>query len=669
MKFVLVCISLSFLWCACSIDHHSKAISALSPNGAVKVALNPTGPGLSYSVHYKDQIIVNDSKLGLIFQQAPLLGKDMIVESYEITDHSSAWAQPWGQNHIVEDKHTDLHVTLKGKGNENTLQMEFKVFDDGVGFRYRVPSQNGVDSLIIMDELTEFAFADDHEAWHIPAFFHGKYEQLYEKVRLSELETAETPLTLELNNGLYASIHEAALVNYSSMALRSTGSTTLESDLYPWQDGTKVKLKTPFSTPWRTIQIAESPGGLIESNLILNLNEPNQLGDVSWVNPMKYVGIWWGMHIGKWTWNQGHDLGATTSNTIKYIDFAAKHGFSEVLVEGWNAGFEEDWHSNWGPNQDFTQPHSTYDLKAVQNYAQSKGVTIQAYNETCANTTNYLNQIDSAFSLYRDLGYKSVKVGHVNQVLDTREWHHGQYGVNYFQTVIDKAAEYQLAINFHEAIKATGLRRTYPNMVARECARGQEFNAWAENGGNTPEHLTILPFTRILGGPMDFTPGIFQIDIPEAENNQVNTTISKQLALYVVIFSPIQMAADLIENYRGREDALQFIKDVPVNWEKTKILDGVIGDYIITARKDINSEDWYLGAISDEQSRSLNISLDFLDHGQYEATVYRDGDQADYQSNPMDYVIESSEVAQSDSLSIKLARSGGVAIRFRKLNP
>ncbi|WP_299550612.1 glycoside hydrolase family 97 protein [Seonamhaeicola sp.] len=641
-------------------------ISISSPDNNIILEFDNSNFNMAYSIIHKNDTLISNANLGFEFKNIPSLKSNLEIKDFQVTEANETWEQPWGQNRLVRDHHKRLLVHLEEKESLRKLSLEFKVFNDGVGFRYLVPEQEKIDSVNIMNELTEFAFTKEHEAWHIPAFFHGKYEQYYKKSKLGAIETAETPITIKTLNGKFISLHEAALVDYSSMALKTTQAGTLKSELYAWQDGVKVKLKTPFKTPWRTIQIGDKPGDLIESNLIINLNEPNKLGDVSWVNPMKYIGIWWGIHIGNWTWNPGPNVGATTENTKKYIDFAAKYGFDEVLVEGWNEGFEEDWHSDWGPNQNFTKPHDRYDLRGLQDYAMSKDVTIQAYNETCANTTNFLNQIDDAFKLYEDLGYKSVKVGHVNRILDTKEFHHSQYGVSYFNKVVEKGAQYHLAINFHEAIKPTGLRRTYPNLVARESARGQEFNAWGENGGNPPEHLTILPFTRLLGGPMDFTPGIFQIDIPQQEHNQVNTTLCKQLALYVVIYSPIQMAADLIENYEKRLDAFQFIRDVPVNWETTKILDAQIGDYIVTARKDINSEDWFLGAITDAHSRTLEITLDFLEAGTYEAQIYRDSDAADYAQNPMAYIIESQDVSNTDVLKIKLARSGGLAIRFKK---
>ena len=491
-----------------------------------------------------------------------------------------------------------------------------------------------------------------------------KYEVLYDTARINDLGAVHTPFTMQTDDDLYISIHEAALVDYSSATLVGKGNNTLFTGLVPWQDGTKVRTTAPFKTPWRTIQIATRPGDLIESNLILNLNEPNVLEDVSWIHPVKYIGIWWGIHIDIWTFWQGEKLGATNENTLKYIDFAAKHGFDEVLVEGWNMGWTNQWLFNFCPDKDYTTPTPYFDMFSLQDYALSKGVSLMAYTETCGNTENFLSQIDTAFALYSDLGYRSVKVGHVNEKLVNGEWHHGQYGVNYYAKVVQKAAEHQLSINFHEPIKPTGLRRTYPNLMTAEGARGQEFNAWSHDGGNPPAHDCILPFTRLLAGPMDFTPGIFETTIPQKPNNQVNTTLAKQLALYVTVHSPMQMAADLIENYEGHP-AFQFIKDVPVTWEETRVIDASIGEYLIIARKDRHSNDWYLGAITNEEAREFQFKPDFLDEGHvYKAQIYSDASDSDYETNSRAYRISQQNASSDQTITLNLARGGGAAIRF-----
>lgn len=667
----IILLLLIFCITSCESKKVNQSIKVSSPNKKVSMTFDNLDSTPFYSVRYDGKPLIAKSALGFEFKDMEAIKDNLIITNYEQSQVDQTWEQPWGEKKMIRDNHNRLLLELKEKKESGRkINIEFKVFNEGIGFRYILPEQEGIDSISITNELTEFSFTGNHKSWSIPAYDIKKYELLYKERPLNELDTIHSPVVLKTKEGIYISIQEAALVNYSSMTLYGDKNNKLSCDLVPWKDGVKVKRETTFKTPWRTIQIAEKSGDLIESNIILNLNEPNKLGDVSWVKPMKYIGIWWGMHIGKWTFHQGPKLGATTENTIKYIDFAAKHGFDEVLVEGWNEGFDADWAEDFGPNQNFTKPNPNFDLFKLQEYAKEKGVTIQAYNETCANTSNYLAQIDSAFTLYESLGYKSVKVGQVNFKLDNGEWHNGQYGVNYYKTVVEKGAEHHLAINFHEPIKPTGLRRTYPNLVSAEGARGQEYNGWGEHyedGNNPPEHLTMLPFTRLLGGPMDFTPGIFRVDIPQDSKNRVNTTLSKQLALYVVIYSPIQMAADLIENYENHP-AFQFIKDVPTDWETTKVIDSEIGDFVIIARKDIASEDWYLGGITDEEKRSFRIKLDFLDNGAYEAQIYQDSNKTDLKVAPMEYEILKQEVNSKSTIDINMVNSGGIAIRFKKLN-
>lgn len=667
MKKILFIGGLIIAITACNLQDKKQILEVKSPDNKTILTFDNSDSKLSYSIKYNEKELIAKSAMGFEFEQMESLESNLVITDYEILAVDETWEQAWGEQRVIRDNYNSLIIKMQEKGElERKLNIEFKVFNDGIGFRYILPEQKPIDSIRITKELTEFVFSDNHKSWSFPAYHEMKYELLYENTKINQLDTVHTPLTIETTDGLCISIHEASLIDFASMTLYGNGTNTLKCDLVPWKDGVKVKRKGSFITPWRTIQIGERPGDLIESNLILNLNEPNKLGDVSWVKPMKYIGIWWGIHIDKWSFHQGPILGATTDNTIKHIDFAAKHGFDEVLVEGWNEGFEAQWGSDFGPKQNYTTPNPRFDIFKLQEYAKSKGVTLQAYNETCANPENYLSQIDSAFTLYEKLGYRSVKVGQVNSKLKNGEWHHGQYGVNYYQTVVEKGAKHHLAINFHEPIKATGLRRTYPNLVSREGARGQEFNAWDYEGGNPPEHLTILPFTRMLAGPMDFTPGIFRIDIPQRPNNRVNTTLSKQLAIYVIIYSPIQMAADLIENYENHP-AFQFIKDVPVNWETSKVIDSKIGDYIVTVRKDIESDDWYLGAVTDEESRDFNVDLDFLSKGVYEAQIYQDSEKTNLDSAPMEYEIIKKEVTSKDNLALHLAKSGGVAIRFEKI--
>jgi alpha-glucosidase len=559
---------------------------------------------------------------------------------------------------------------------KRSMTIVFRVFDDGIGFRYEIPEQAALTDFEILDELTEFTLTGDHQAWWIGAYWWNRYEYLYQQSPISEIDTVHTPLTIETADGLYLSIHEAALTDFASMTLVNSGKNVLTADLVPWSDGIKVKTSAPMKSPWRTIQITDTPGGLITSYLILNLNEPSKLGDVSWVKPGKYVGIWWEMHIDKSTWGSGPRHGATTANAKRYVDFAAKYGFDGVLVEGWNIGWDGDWIKNSDKFQ-FTTPHPDFDIDEVNRYAAGKNVRLIGHHETSGGISNYERQMAEAFAYYERLGIRAVKTGYVNHAQGIKrvdengevhgEWHHGQFMVRHYRKAVEEAAKYHLMLDVHEPIKDTGIRRTYPNMMTREGARGQEFNAWGPKGGNPPEHTTILPFTRLLAGPMDFTPGIFDLLLEDRRpNNRVNTTLAKQLALYVVLYSPLHMAADLPENYEARPGPFQFIVDVPTDWEDTRVLHGRIGDYITVARKDRISEDWYLGSITDEEGRLLEAPLGFLDpNKQYVAEIYCDGPGADWESNPYDIEIKRIPVNNSMTLTLRLAPGGGQAIRFR----
>jgi alpha-glucosidase len=513
-----------------------------------------------------------------------------------------------------------------------------------------------------MKENTEFLFREDMSAWWIPGDY-DNHEFLYRNTQLSLIDSANTPLTIESADSLCLSLHEASLVNYPEMRLRRSMDNPLKllCDLVPWPDGVKARVNVPFSTPWRTIQLADKAGDLIESTMILNLNEPTKLEDVSWIRPMKYVGIWWAMHIGKYTWKPGPKHGATTENAKAYIDFAADNSIPGVLVEGWNKGWE-----NWvdGVKFDFLHAYDDYNLEEVAAYAQSKGVDLIVHNETGANAEWYEKQVDSAFSLYQRLGVHAIKTGYVGKILPGGQYHHGQWMVNHQAMVIEKAARHQIMVDAHETVKATGLERTWPNFMTREWARGNEYEAWSE--GNPPDHTCILPFTRVLAGPLDYTPGIISIFFKEYKpDNRIHTTLAKQLALMVVIYSPFQMAADLIENYKDNP-AFQFIRDVPCDWDETKVLNGKIGDFVTIARK--KKDDWYIGSITDEQAREFTFKLDFLDEKvNYQAVIYADGPTADLVSNPLDYVIEKKFVKKGDDFVIKLAAGGGQAVVIKQV--
>jgi alpha-glucosidase len=640
-----------------------------SPDGNIRVIVETVENSLSYQVVHKGDTIISRSALGFALKDKEPLGANMVITDSRSRSYDNTWEQPWGEQRLIREHYNELMLTLReASGQKRKMQIIFRVFDDGVGFRYFIPEQDNLQDFQIMDELTEFNFTANHNAWWIKAYQPERYEYLYRRTTLNEIDSfAHTPLTIETLNGKFLSIHEAELTDYASMALQPTGNNGLKCNLAPLSDGVLVNARTPFQTPWRSIIIAEKPGDLITSYLSLNLNPPNQLGDVSWVKPMKYVGIWWGIHIGHWTFGLTEKHGATTERAKQYIDFAEKNGFQEVLVEGWNLGWKTtpDWYLDDGRDISFTKCTPDYDIEEVQRYAQTKGVTLQIYFETMANTKNFLSQIDSSFALAQRLGIRSAKIGQVGSRLDRKEFHHSQYGVNYYREVLKKAALYKLGVNFHEPIKDTGERRTFPNMLSREGARGTEYDAWSGDGGNPPAHTCILPFTRLLAGPMDFTPGIFELTIPHRPNNQVNTTLAKQLAFYIVIYSPIQMAADLVEHYED-QPAFQFIKDVPVDWETTKVIDASIGNYLIVVRKDRFSDDWYLGAITNEEAREFTIQLDFLDNEQpYIAQIYADAQDADYQSKPAAYTIQERQVRKAEQFTIKLARGGGIAVRFK----
>lgn len=656
---------------------YGESVDIQSPSGIVQVRFELKDGIPFYSVSRLGTLLIDRSRMGFVLKNGFQLKEGFQIEKVDRDTVDENWEQVWGEACLIRNHYHEAVISLAGKKGSNTgrMQIAFRVFDDGVGFRYIIPSAEKGQYVEIMDELTEFSFVSDNVVWWIPAYKWNRYEYLYKKSFLHELDTVHTPLTMETPNGLYLSLHEANLTDFASMTLAHTDGFTLKSDLVPWWDGVKVRGTLPIVTPWRTIQIADTPGGLITSYLILNLNEPNRLEDVSWIHPGKYVGVWWEMHLGLSTWGSGPKHGATTKNTMKYIDFAAKHGFQGVLVEGWNVGWDGDWMRN-AEKFNFLQPYSDFDLKFLAEYARKKGVFLIGHHETAAGIANYERQMEEAFAMYEQLGVPAVKTGYVAQGRGVKwvdekgdthyEWHHGQFMVRHYRKVVETAARHHIMIIAHEPIKDTGIRRTYPNMMSREGARGQEYNAWSGDGGNPPEHTAILPFTRLLSGPMDFTPGIFDLTFENIRpNNRVNTTLAKQLALYVVIYSPFQMAADLPENYEKNPKPFQFIKDVAVDWEKTLVLNGRIGDYVTIARQKRGSDEWFLGSLTDEEGRFFEIPLYFLTPGRvYRAQIYRDADNGDWKTNPYAMVIEERDVTSDSILPIRLAPGGGMAVRF-----
>jgi alpha-glucosidase len=650
-----------------------------SPNGLLRVAVGVAEEGrLEYSVWQdaagKRELIIEPSRLGFILADQHKLDRSFkLAESAARRSVNEVWELPWGERRRVRNHFNELRVTAhKQDGAAAHFDIVFRVFDHGVGFRYEFDGGAPLPQLNIVEELTEFAVAEAATAWWTPGGEWNRYEYLYQRTPLVEVGQAHTPLTLRTASGRHLSIHEAALVDYAGMWLRRSTGQRLRAVLSPSSTGVPVRRSAPFTSPWRTILIADSaPKLYAASDLTLNLNEPNKLGDVSWVKPFKYVGIWWEMHLGSKTWGSGSKHGATTAETRRYIDFAAKHGFRGVLVEGWNRGWDGDWFAR-GDDFDFTRAYPDFDLEGLAKYAKQKGVRLIGHHETAANIAVYERQLPAALDLYARLGIDAVKTGYVAdaggvQALgeDGRihfEWHDGQVQSRHHLRVVQEAAKRRITINAHEPIKDTGLRRTYPNWVAREGARGMEYNAWG-SPKNPPEHEVNLVFTRMLSGPMDYTPGV--LSLVGNGGTRIPSTEARQLALYVALYSPIQMAADLPENYARHMKAFQFIKDVPVDWEETRMLNGEVGDYATLARKDRHSDNWYLGAITDEEARTLSVSLDFLDdQRRYYATIYRDGPNAGFDRDGHDLEIETRPVSRYDRLQIRLAPGGGQAIRI-----
>lgn len=662
MSLGLLCVLCCFYSCNKTVQN----AKVNSPDGTITVQSGIEDGRIYYTVSKDNTPIIGKSFLGFVLKDGDF------HEGFKITDitHSSfseTWEQPWGEEISVDNTYNQMIVSVAESGGlQRKFSVVFRAFDDGIGFRYEFPEQENLKDFVIMDELTEFSLAGNHTAWSFPTYTTEYYEGLYKKTLANELDTVATPLTMKTDKGLYLTIHEANLTDYAAMNLTPIDETsTLKTDLTPWSTGEKVFMKAPGVTPWRTLIIADKPGDLILSRLMLNLNEPCKIEDTSWIKPGRYIGIWWGMHMEKYTWAPGPKHGATTANTMRYIDFAARHGFSGVLVEGWNYGWENDW-TREGDKFSFTRPYPDFDMEKISRYAAGKNVKLIGHNETGGATINYESQLDSAFAFYNRLGVDVVKTGYVSALLDHKERHSSQYGVRHYRKVIETAARYRIMIDNHEPAMPTGLQRTYPNLMTQEGVRGQEYNAWSADGGNPPEHTTIIPFTRGLAGPMDFTPAIFNFENPVFPNTRPQTTLAKQLAEFVVLYSPLQMAADMIENYENNP-AFEFITSCPTNWSKTVVPDAEIGEYVTIARKDRESENWYVGSITNADSRKLSLSLDFLDKGAtYRAKIFKDGKGADWKTNPYALDIEEMEVNTDSLIELELVTSGGAAIILTK---
>lgn len=655
-----------------------------------------------YAVSYKGKPVLTDSYMGFKLKDLPAFDSDFTITKSETKTVNDSWKPVLGEVAVIKNNYNELAVTLQQKSTGRFVNIYFRIFDEGVAFRYEFPKQKDLNYFVIASEDTEFNLTGNHKAFWIPGDYDSQ-EYVYNETPLSQIDNdklnlnngiavkslggryvVQSPLMMKSKDGLYINIFEAAVINYPVMHLDiNTSSFGLKSQLVPNATGDMAYLQAPAVTPWRTIMVSDDARKIVAQKMILNLNEPSKIDDTSWIKPMKYVGIWWEMHVGISTWDMSGTQeasqkvlskpkphGATTDNTKRYIDFAKKHGFDGVLVEGWNTGWE-DWFNNWKEEVfDFVTPYPDFDIKEVSEYAKKQGVKMIMHHETSGSVANYERRFDRAYNLMLQYGYPAVKTGYVGRIIPRGEFHDGQSMVNHFYYVAQRAADYKVMVNSHESVRPTGVHRTWPNYIAAEAARGNEFNGWSS--GNPPSHETILPFTRLLGGPMDYTPGIFEIKLNKydpSKTEQVHTTLAKQLALYVTIYSPLQMAADLPENYEAHPDAFEFIKDVALDWEDTKVIEAEPGDYVTIVRKAKGQENWFLGAITDENARQTSIKLDFLEPGRaYNAVIYQDGKDAHWQNNPMSYEVKTIEVSSKSKLKLNLAPGGGTAVNFIPIN-
>lgn len=664
------------LSCALATPATAETVTATSPDGSLVLSVTTDNDGHPlYSLTRKGKLLLGSSMLGFITSDGPTMQRGQTIIGSEKGSGKETWEQPWGERRYVTDNHNELLVKFEQVPDwgGRRMNVRFRLFDDGFGFRYEIPEQPAMKVMKIADELTEFNVAQNGTAWWIPGGEWNRYEQVYQKTAIDGVSTAHTPITMKLADGTHLSFHEAALVDYSAMWLKRQTGTSFRATLSPSPNGPKVTRAVPFNTPWRTVRIADNAKGIVENDLELNLNEPNKIGDVSYFKPMKYIGIWWGMIRGDWSWAEGPKHGATTARTKQYIDFAARHGFGGVLVEGWDKGWNGTW---FGSGKDFSYTEATpdFDLEAVTKYGAKKGVMLIGHHETGGNIANYEAQLEDAMKLYDKLGVRAVKTGYVADAggilapgdapgTYRMEYHDGQRQVQHHLKVVEIAAKYRIAINAHEPVKDTGLRRTYPNWIDREGARGMEYNAWGQFA-NGPDHEPTLVYTRMLSGPMDYTPGILSLE--GANKVPLASTLAKQLGLYLAIYSPIQMAADFIESLEAHPKELAFIKQVPADWSESHLIAGEVGDYAIFARKDRNSEDWYVGGVNDATARDVSLSLDFLDPGKtYTATVWKDGEGATYETEARHRIAYATlKVKKGDVLPAWLAPGGGLAVRL-----
>ena len=687
----------------------AMAESITSPDGQLRLnfSVNPQGEPV-YELSYKGKAVIKPSKLGLELKNDPGLMNGFTLAGTETSTFDETWEPVWGEVKQIRNHYNEMAVTLNQKAQDRNIIIRFRLFDDGLGFRYEFPLQKNLNYFVIKEERTQFAMAGDHKAFWIPGDYDTQ-EYDYMEAKLSEIRGlmeeavtgnasqtqfsptgVQTSLQMKTADGLYINLHEAALVDYSCMHLNlDDKNLVFESWLTPDAVGDKGYMQAPCKSPWRTVIVSDDARDILASKLTLNLNEPCTYEDVSWIKPVKYVGVWWEMIAGKSTWAYTDELpsvklgetdysktkpngrhGANNENVKRYIDFAAANGFDQVLVEGWNEGWE-DW---FGHSKDyvfdFVTPYPDFDVKMLNAYAKSKGVKLMMHHETSSSVRNYERHMDKAYQFMVDNGYNAVKSGYVGNIIPRGEHHYGQWMNNHYLYAVKKAADYKICVNGHEAVRPTGLCRTYPNLIGNESARGTEYEAF---GGSKPFHTTLLPFNRLIGGPMDYTPGIFDTKLDfmgDLPHGQVQTTLAKQLALYVTLYSPLQMAADLVENYEKHMDAFQFIKDVAVDWDDSRYIEAEPGDYITVARKAKGTDNWFVGGITDENARTANFTLDFLTPGkQYVATLYADGKDADYKENPTSYQIKKGIVTNKTKMSVKEARSGGFALSLIEAAP
>lgn len=704
-----ICTKLACFLLVLFISGTAMAESITSPNGQLQLNFSVNAQGEPvYELFYKGKAVINPSKLGLELKNDPGLMNGFTVADAKTATFDETWEPVWGEVKKIRNHYNELAVTLNQKAQDRNIIIRFRLFDDGLGFRYEFPLQKNLNYFVIKEEHSQFAMTGDHTAFWIPGDYDTQ-EYDYTESKLSEIRGlmkgaitenssqtqfsptgVQTSLQMKTADGLYINLHEAALVDYSCMHLNLDDKNfVFESWLTPDAVGDKGYLQAPCKSPWRTVIVSDDARDILASKITLNLNEPCAYEDVSWIKPVKYVGVWWEMIAGKSTWAYTDDLpsvklgetdysktkpngrhGANNENVKKYIDFAAEHGFDQVLVEGWNEGWE-DW---FGKSKDyvfdFVTPYPDFDVKMLNAYAKSKGVKLMMHHETSGSVRNYERHMDKAYQFMVDNGYNAVKSGYVGNMIPRGEHHYGQWLNNHYLYAVKKAADYKICVNGHEAVRPTGLCRTYPNLIGNESARGTEYEAF---GGSKPFHTTLLPFNRLIGGPMDYTPGIFDTKLDfmgDKPHGQVQTTLAKQMALFVTLYSPLQMAADLVENYEKHMDAFQFIKDVAVDWDDSKYIEAEPGDYITVARKAKGTGNWFVGGITDENARTANFTLDFLEPGkQYVATLYADGKDADYKENPTSYQIKKGIVTNKTKMSVKEARSGGFALSLIEATP